>query len=73
MRNKYRHKQFLNEISVDESELGKDMLYTTDVGDILDDIEKQVKEIFDMLEPIKGLDLIDEIKNKVEKLVDDLY
>ena len=48
---------------IDESEL----------KNILDDIESRIKDIDDLLEPIEGLEEINEIKIKVQELVDMIY
>ena len=40
---------------------------------IIDDIENRIKDIKDLLKPIKGLSEIDEIKEKVEILVEMIY
>ena len=40
---------------------------------IIDDIESRIKDIEDLLKPIKGLSEIDEIKEKVEILVVIVY
>ena len=40
---------------------------------MIDDIESDVNEIMGMLESIKGLSEIEEIKEKVDELSDKLY
>jgi hypothetical protein len=44
-----------------------------EVTETLDAIENSVKEILNMLEPIKGIDLIDEVKQKLDELAQDIY
>jgi len=73
MRNKYHKKLYLSEKVVTEEDLGENMISHRDINDILCEIKDAVKEVFDMLEPIKGLEEINKIKDKVKKLAIDLY
>lgn len=62
----------------DAEEIGeayrRDEFHSKDeVTETLDAIESSVKEILNMLEPIKGIDLIDEAKQKLDELAQDIY
>lgn len=39
----------------------------------VDDIESDLKTIEDLLQPIEGLSEIDEVKEKLQELLDELY
>lgn len=73
MRNKYHEKLYLSEKVVTEEDLGKNMISHRDINDILREIRDAVNEVFHMFEPIKGLEEINKIKDKVKKLGIDLY
>lgn len=44
-----------------------------EVRNVLDDIESRIEEIKDILDPIQGLSEIDEAKDLLKSLKDDLY
>lgn len=44
-----------------------------EVRNVMDDIESRVEEIKDILDPIQGLSEIDEAKDLLKSLKDDLY
>ena len=64
-----------NTVEAEQSdiEVGTGFMELVDVESMLDEIEKRVNEINDMLREITGLTEIDEIKTKVELLSKDLY
>jgi methyl-accepting chemotaxis protein len=64
-----------NTVEAEQSdiEVGTEFMELVDVESMLDEIEKRVNEINDMLREITGLTEIDEIKTKVELLSKDLY
>lgn len=51
----------------------EDLIPASTVKSVIDDIESDVNEIMSMLENIKGLSEIEEIKEKVDELSDKLY
>ena len=53
----------------DDEEFVKD----DDFKSIIDSIESDVKDIESILEPISGLDEIEDAKEKIKKLLEDLY
>ena len=70
---KYRQDLKYNEVVVGEYNHGEKMLYVDEVEATLNLIENRVNEICNLLESIKGLDVIDEAKEKLEALSVDLY
>lgn len=50
----------------------KEVVSVDIVEKTLDDIESRIENIFDKINRIEGLDLIDEIKYDIETLLDDL-
>ena len=51
----------------------EDLIPVSMVNDVLDAIESDVRDIFHLLDRIKGLSEIEEIKDKVEDLEQKLY
>lgn len=56
----------------EDRELDDSFVLATDVKEDLDSIEDKVNEIRDILKPIRGLDIIDEAKEILDKLSEEL-
>jgi len=64
-----------NNIYTSQETIEYDFVYTTkdETINILDEIENRVNEIKQILESIKGIEIIDDAKNLLELLLRDLY
>lgn len=73
--NKYREYFIDNAVEAEQKDIDDGMSFLTkeDYEDVINSIENEVNNIKDMLEPIKGLVDIDEIKEEIKKLSKDLY
>jgi len=71
----YRKYIIDNTVEAEQSDIeeGTEFMLLVDVESMIDDIEKVVIGINDMLDEIDGLAEIDEIKVKVGQLTTDLY
>ena len=73
--NKYR-KWICDNTVVAESEdveKGTDFIFESEVKDLLDEIETRVNDILSIIEPIKGISEIDDLKEELIKFAQDLY
>ena len=64
-----------NNLYTSQETIEYDFVYTTkdETINILDEIENRVNEIKQILESIKGIEIIDDAKNLLELLSRDLY
>ena len=64
-----------NNLYTSQETIEYDFVYTTkdETINILDEIENRVNEIKQILESIKGIEIIDDAKNLLELLLRDLY
>ena len=71
----YRNRIHYNDRTVTYEDVDEENLFLSidDVQEIMDDIEQDVVEIRDKLEEIEGLSEIEEIKDLVRKLANQLY
>ncbi len=75
---KYRNTVMNGYVYADLAEYGYDdnkenLIPESTVKSVIDDIESDVNEIEDLLDEIKGLTEIDEVKEKVSALSEKLY
>jgi len=69
----YRRNIYLSTYKSNEVEEKCEYVDLDTVKEIIDEIENQVNEILSKLEPIEGLNEIDEIKNMIDVLAKNLY
>lgn len=71
----YRERLHYSDRTVTEEDVDEENVFLSvnDVQDIIDDIEQNIVEIRDKLEEIQGLSEIEEIKDLVRKLANQLY
>ena len=69
----YRRNIYLSTYKSNEVEEKCEYVDLDTVKEIIDEIENQVNEILSKLEPIEGLNEIDEFKNMIDVLAKNLY
>ena len=70
MRGKFRG---INTYSVEEVDSKTSYCEESDVISMVDEIEDRIKDMRDLLDGIKGIDIIDDVKNSLEVLSEDLH
>lgn len=75
MRGEYRRIDKIYGHEIDDEMYPKDKYYIDedDYIDRMNEIEEEVQEIEEKLENVRGIDLIDEVKEMLSKLADKLY
>lgn len=75
MRGEYRRIDKIYGYEIDDEQYSRDKHYIDedDYTSCLSDIESDVQEIEEKLENVQGIDLIDDVKEMLNKLADKLY
>lgn len=75
MRGEYRRIDKIYGYEIDDEQYARDKYYIDedDYTSRLNDIETDVQEIEEKLENVQGIDLIDDVKEMLNKLADKLY
>lgn len=75
MRGEYRRIDKIYGYEIDDEQYSRDKHYIDedDYTSRLNDIESDVQEIEEKLENVQGIDLIDDVKEMLNKLADKLY
>lgn len=75
MRSEYRRIDKIYGYEIDDEQYSRDKHYIDedDYTSRLNDIEADVQEIEEKLENVQGIDLIDDVKEMLNKLADKLY
>ncbi|MDU6361541.1 MAG: hypothetical protein E6590_16545 [Clostridiales bacterium] len=75
MRGEYRRIDKIYGYEVDDEQYSRDRYYIDedDYTSRLNDIEADVQEIEEKLENVQGIELIDDVKEMLNKLADKLY
>lgn len=75
MRGEYRRIDKIYGYEIDDEQYSRDKHYIDedDYTSRLNDIETDVQEIEEKLENVQGIDLIDDVKEMLNKLADKLY
>jgi hypothetical protein len=73
--NLYDRQIYQNTVQAEQSDIEKetDFMRKEDVRNMLDEIERRVDDIRDMLVKISGLSEIEDVKEKLNSLSNDLY
>ncbi len=75
MRGEYRRIDKIYGYEIDDEQYSRDKHYIDedDYTSRLNDIESDIQEIEEKLENVQGIDLIDDVKEMLNKLADKLY